>query len=219
MIAPAMNTGPQERLSYRDLARQQAQVERSISLKDFSRLSAISGVDTDAQSEISVSLEFYQNTEDEPCVRGSASVALELLCHRCAESVVFPLQAHWDVVFVDEVSTDAQTIATKAEHKDVVSVEGPAVSVVEIAEDELLLALPERLCRSEPCELMPELAYPAQGARAGKPEVTADTGASSDSGSQPGTRKAFAGLADMIADKDSEQNTQPGSGQSDDDAS
>mgnify|MGYP001812899452 CR=1 FL=1 len=216
MIAPAMNTGPQERLSYRDLARQQAQMQRSITLQDFSRLISVAGEGTDADTPVAVWLHFYQDVDGEPCVRGSASVALELLCHRCAEMVQYPLEAQWDVMIVDEAGSDAAAIAIKAEHRDLFSAEGTTVAAVEIAEDELLLALPERLCRSEPCGLMPELAYPAQGVV----EEQLDAGQrGSDAGdSATGTRKPFAGLADMLANADDSGEEQAASGQIDDDA-
>jgi uncharacterized metal-binding protein YceD (DUF177 family) len=211
-----MNTGPQERLSYRDLARQQAQVERSVSLQQFSRLNALAGAGTDPQTRVSVLLDFYQDADGEPCVRGSASIALELLCHRCAELVVYPLEARWDVVIVDEAGSDAATVAMKAAHADLLSVAGGTVSAIEIAEDELLLALPERLCRTEPCGLMPELAYPAQGVVEAEPEAAAVAGDGNDAESRSGTRKPFAGLADMLADEDVTNKKQAGEGRGDD---
>jgi uncharacterized metal-binding protein YceD (DUF177 family) len=48
-----------------------------------------------------------------------------------------------------------------ADDHDVLIVSGDGVTVPEIVEDELILALPERLCVEEPCPHSPGLAFPA----------------------------------------------------------
>lgn len=201
MIAPAMNTGPEERLSYRELARQQARLERVISLHRFSRLYDLAGSDTDREAGVVSVFEFYLDEQQWPCVRGSAQTTIELLCHRCAEMVQYPLDAQWDVCIVDESVVDEPTLALLAENRDLLSVDGTSVSAVEIVEDELLLALPERLCRSEPCELMPDLAYPADSGTQASQEDAAPDGVSDEPSPR---RKPFAGLAELIADQQRE---------------
>jgi len=175
MIAPAMNTGSEDCLSFRDLARQEARISRSIDLAEFSRLHRLLEFDPAAEKTqdpatddsraaatgsgpaVRVELEFRLDDESLAWVDGQASVAMSLLCNRCAEAVVFPLTARFEVCIVaDDVVAD-----TLADSRDVLVASGPTISIVEIVEDELLLALPERLCLEEPCSRMPALAYPA----------------------------------------------------------
>ena len=209
MIAPAMNPGPEERLSYRELARQQARLERVISLHKFSRLHSLAGHGSDPETGVGLAIEFYVDDQQWPCVRGSAQTTIELLCNRCAEMVQYPLEANWDVCIVDETVVDEQTLSVLAESRDLLSVDSASVSAVDIAEDELLLALPERLCRSEPCELMPDLAYPAD-AKAEQPEVADQAG-----GDEAQRRKPFAGLADLMAEQQTSSSADDSSRQDD----
>jgi uncharacterized metal-binding protein YceD (DUF177 family) len=68
------------------------------------------------------------------------------------------LQAEFKLCIV----SDEVTAERFAEARDVLVCRGSSLSLAEVVEDELLLALPERLCQSEPCERMPELDYPDQ---------------------------------------------------------
>ncbi len=162
MIARAMNTGPAERLSFRELARQGAQLERACALSQFERLTAAIVAEEDRSVDdatVRVDLVFRLDEAGRVRVDGSAALATELLCHRCAELVAFPLQAAFSLCLVAEA--EARELA---EQFDVLVVAGKEISVPEIVEDELLLALPENLCRDEPCERLPALAYPADEA-------------------------------------------------------
>ena len=64
------------------------------------------------------------------------------------------------------IVSDEGTAEQFAEARDVLVCRGSSLSVAEVVEDELLLALPERLCQSEPCERMPQLDYPDQAVNA-----------------------------------------------------
>ena len=79
-----------------------------------------------------------------------------MVCNRCAEIVSYPLTCAFAVCLVGE-----SRASELAETRDVLVVSGPDVSIAEIIEDELLLALPERLCAEDPCERLPRMAYPA----------------------------------------------------------
>jgi len=160
MIARAMNTGSADCLPFRELAGREARISRSISLREFSRIwslveaEASSATDTD----VHVELGFHIDPEGFPWVSGSAEVPVELLCHRCAETVGHNLRAAFELCIVsDEVSAEQF-----AEARDVLVCPGSSLSVAEVVEDELLLALPERLCQTEPCDRMPQLDYPDQ---------------------------------------------------------
>ena len=162
MMAPARNTGSEARLAYRDLARKKVRISRSVDLIDLGRVRALldepAGADeATANRCVAVELQFRLDDEGLVWVQGEASTALTLFCNRCAEDVDFPLSARFELCIVaDEASADAL-----ADSRDLLVAEGPTVSIADVIEDELLLALPERLCAEDPCERMPELAYPA----------------------------------------------------------
>lgn len=169
MIAPAMNTGPEDCLAYRDLARQGGRIQRSVKVTELPRICALLEPDPSASQpkqrhetsppDIKVDLKFRLDDDALVWVEGQAEGSLSLLCHRCAERVDFPLCARFDLCIVAQESVARQY----AHSRDLLMVEGSSVTVAEIIEDELLLALPEWLCSTEPCERMPALAYPAEG--------------------------------------------------------
>jgi uncharacterized protein len=169
MIAPAMNTGPEDCLAYRDLARQEGRIQRSVKVTELPRICALLDPDPSVSPlkqpheicppDIKVDLKFRLDDDALAWVEGQAEGSLSLLCHRCAERVEFPLCARFDLCIVAQESVAQQY----AHSRDLLMVEGSSVTIAEIIEDELLLALPEWLCSSEPCERMPALAYPAEG--------------------------------------------------------
>lgn len=170
MIAPAMNTRPEEALPYRDLARLEARITRQISLEDLPRLSTLMA--DDVCQPLNVVLAFAETTEGRTRVCGEVSGNITLVCNGCAEPVSHELALGFDCLII---ASEALAVELGGE-ADVVIADGPEVTVARIVEDEILLALPERLCSSEPCERAPVLDYPA--ATAGEPaarEPTAGT--------------------------------------------
>jgi uncharacterized protein len=163
MIAPAMNTGPEDRRSYRELARQQVRIQRSIDLQHLSRLQALVDAESDRNPRVAVDIEFHVDSEGLPWVTGTVQVELDLLCLRCAEVVDHPLSAAVNLCIVNEDETDAAELSRLAEDRDLLVVTSPTLDLAEVVEDELLLAMPERLCSSDPCERMPALDYPIAG--------------------------------------------------------
>ena len=75
---------------------------------------------------------------------------------------------------------------------DVVVVESPNVNVVELVEDELLLALPDRVCVDDNCPHMPSMWYAGDG----KPT---DVEAVAERDVDDTRRFPFAGLKDAMA--------------------
>lgn len=174
MIAPAMNTRPQETLSYRDLAKQQARVSRQIELQELSRLENLV-VRVEDNATLEVTLQFSLDPRGLSRVEGVVSGSLLLNCHGCAEDLPFSLSLPFGC-FIAEGEALAAKVANSGDSDlpdDVLVVQGTEVTIAAIVEDELLLSLPERLCVEEPCPRAPHLDYPAEqtGGAAEEPET------------------------------------------------
>ena len=165
MIAPAMNTRPDERLSYLDLARQGARVERRLAPEELPRLSSIARV----LQPVDVVLEFARDELGRARVTGRVETRVQATCQRCLQDVERTIGARLALLVVSE--HEARQLGGEL---DVHTVEGGSVSCAGLVEDELILALPERLCRDEPCAFAPALSYPATDT--GKARETAGDG-------------------------------------------
>ncbi len=178
MIAPAMNTRPQETLSYRDLARQQARISRPVSLKTLPRLhELVEQVLQENPAEATrerrngaafvVDLQFRVDARGFCRVTGELTGQLPLNCNGCAEVLDHPLAMSFACIIVetealaDGLVEDGRSGGDTSPTEDVLVAGGTEVTVAQIVEDEILLNLPERLCLTEPCERAPALAYPA----------------------------------------------------------
>ena len=185
MIAPAMNTRDDEALSYRDLAKQGARVERQIRVSSLQRLAQIVGQDT----AVIVSLEFRFDDFSEVRISGQADASLDLQCQRCAQELSYPLHAEFDLCVI--VGEDRARVAnqTRVAAGDLlVTSSATQLTVAEIVEDELLLKLPDALCMELPCPRAPRLDYPTP-LEAGR-VMAAETA------------KPLAGLAELIDSAD-----------------
>lgn len=158
MIAPAMKTRPQEALLYRDLAKQKAHISRQTDLSRLPRLDELAG----ESGQLNVELGFDLDPEGRSAIAGTIGGALELTCNRCAELMTHEFELRFRCIVVDS----DQLAAELGGRTDVLLVEGDRISVEELIEDEILLSLPERLCRATPCEYAPGLEFPADEAQA-----------------------------------------------------
>lgn len=178
MIAPAMNTRPQEVLLYRDLARQQARISRRLDLTALPRIMAlvdaldgadVSAAGVDNEPTFEVVLQFAVDASGFSRVEGELSGQVPLNCNGCAEVLLHQMRLTFGCVIAeteaiaDGLVDDGRMGESSPLIADVLVANGTEVTVAQIVEDEILLNLPERLCTSEPCERAPELAYPAQG--------------------------------------------------------
>jgi uncharacterized protein len=155
-MPPAMTTPSDERLAYANLARQGARFERRLSAASLARLSELAP----GRDAVEVDLEFRVDGSGRPWVRGRARLVVDAACQRCLERFEYGLAVDFDLCILHE----GAEVSEVAEGIDVLVAEGDTVSFADIVEDELLLGLPERLCREEPCPYAPALAYPAAGA-------------------------------------------------------
>lgn len=217
MIAPAMNTRPQEALSYRELARQQAQISRQISLTALPRLRELvalvapveqtdaaevesaAGVETVVGSEpaaFAVTLRFSVDDRGFSRVEGELSGRIVLNCNGCAEILAYPLDLSFACIIAeseavaDTLVDDARAAGEFLQSEDVLVANGSEVTVAQIVEDEILLNLPERLCSSDPCERAPELAYPSASGSPDGARTEADENAGSRGGDENDERNS-----------------------------
>ena len=201
MIAAAMNTRPQEALSYRDLARQQARISRRVSLDALPRLEELVEASESAAAEgdragFDVVLQFSIDGRGFSRVEGGLSGQIALNCNGCAESLTHTLELNFACVIAESEAVAAGLVENSRSAgeaqlvEDLLVANGTEVTVAQIVEDEILLNLPERLCTSNPCERAPILAYPAEG------EETAAVTAASET-EQTGEENPFSVLAEL----------------------
>jgi len=86
-------------------------------------------------------------------VQGDLTVTMEATCDRCLESVVFPLQRRFDLVYMPAADTNAG--GEKEIHHAGIEVgyyEGSRLALNDILREVVLLALPMQLVCSEACK-------------------------------------------------------------------
>ncbi len=207
MIAPAMNTRPQEALPYRDLARERARISRCIRTRDLERLRkvVVEDVVPEPDARLRVGLEFHRTSSGLTRVRGRVTGTIGLTCNGCAEALAHNLDLPLNCLIV---ATEAMATRVGAEAgargalEDLVVAGGEEVTVAQIVEDEVLLSLPERLCGSEPCQRLPGLDYPAAAGAAAREEDA--PGLEAEPGGPAGTergRNPFSVLAELTIQK------------------
>lgn len=153
MMAPAMNTRPDERLPYLELARQGARVVRSVQPAELTRLNDIAP----GRGALQVEMAFHRDQDGRPWVSGSARVVLAPTCQRCLEQFDYDMEAGFSLCIV----RNPELASTLAEEVDVLMADDDSVTIADVVEDELILSLPERLCTQTPCPYAPALVYPA----------------------------------------------------------
>jgi uncharacterized protein len=156
MMAPAMNTHPDEPLPYLELARQGARVVREFPAEKLERLADVAP----GRGTLHLDMRFSMDGDGRPWVAGTAEVSVAATCQRCLGSFERPMSAAFELCIVRNPDT-ASELAAEA---DVLMLETDALTLAQVVEDELLLELPERLCDSEPCPHAPALEFPAPDA-------------------------------------------------------
>ncbi len=92
-----------------------------------------------AEGEVDVSLAFGIDADHTRYIRGSYSAALQLVCQRCMEAMVFPLR---QTVRLGMVTGEAGKADLLPGHYEPLIIEEDSLNLVELVEDEILLALP-----------------------------------------------------------------------------
>lgn len=104
------------------------------------RLRRLAEVLADRQGEVEVRLEFEREPRSRSVVRGSIRGVLRLTCQRCLQ----PFELALDLpVHLVVVRSDAEAERLAAEEDPLLVGDAQALSLAELVEDELLLALPQ----------------------------------------------------------------------------
>jgi uncharacterized protein len=118
------------------LARKGQEYRVQLPLKDLARLGKVL---SDTDGHVDVSIEIGTDDEGIPNISGMVEGTLHINCQRCLEPMPLEIKTRFrlGLVYSEEQGE------TLPEHYDAMLVEDSEVSLLEIIEDELLLALPQ----------------------------------------------------------------------------
>lgn len=167
----------------RRLASQGGRFSGTVKLGDFPRLS---GALMDTTGTAEFSLEFYRDNRKRARIRGQIQADLVLECQRCLGAMVVPVSAVLDLAVV-QVPEEAERLP---ESCDPVWVEEDTLRLLDLVEDELILAIPQ-VPRHEPDTCRIESNNPTNG-------ETADQEQEDNASDKP---NPFAVLAGFKSDK------------------
>ena len=143
-------------VSPQELARKRGQFIGEIAIAAFPRLRSLVLGD----GVVSVNLKFARDDKGRCVVEGPVAVTLTLECQRCLEPVQRDVRLSVSLCLV---GSDAQAAALTEEVEAFV-LGDDEVSIVELIEDDVLLALPSQVCEDyDECPNRPALSYPADG--------------------------------------------------------
>ena len=140
--------------TYRSLAQKRARVATRLGVDSLQRLADI----CEAVKGIAADLSFDHDGRTRIKVSGRVHCDAQLACHRCEELV----WCHVSSDFASVIAFDEEQAASWSRldpNLDILIVGGANLDVAELVEDELLLALPERVCTDEDCVHIPEMRY------------------------------------------------------------
>jgi uncharacterized protein len=89
-----------------------------------------------ANTRVAVNFEFLRNETGIPVIAGSLETSLELECQRCLKPMEWPLQLEFKLMI------DASDDITGSSDDDTVFSKDGVIDIVELVEDELILAIP-----------------------------------------------------------------------------
>jgi uncharacterized protein len=93
----------------------------------------------DTAGEVAFDLEFFHDEQHRACVRGTVEATLVVECQRCLDAMSLSVQSNLSLAFVEGIDEAGMLPETL----DPVLVENGQISLVDLIEDELLLALPQ----------------------------------------------------------------------------
>jgi len=144
-------------VSPHELARKGGQFTGEIPFVAFQRLESLVG----GCGVVAVALQFEQDDHGRSRVRGRASTAVTMDCQRCLEPVERRIVADIDLRVVGSEGEASET----ANEFEAFVWTGDELSVVELIEDDLILALPNQVCEAyDACPKRPDLRYPREPA-------------------------------------------------------
>ena len=150
----------------------------------------------------------FQLTLDDhgrPRIEGRAKARVKMPCQRCLEGVEIDVGADLGSViwFGDEPPAEWADFDC-----DVIVSESSEMTFAALIEDDLLLALPQQVCRVSDCPRLPVLTYPAEGYTAGSRQAGKARKAGEDALNGPegqvnddladDRQRPFAGLKELL---------------------
>jgi uncharacterized protein len=139
------------------LAEEAAVLERTYELRELARLQEFLA---QPQGVVNASFAFSKLASGRPGARVDVRAAPALICQRCMQGFAFPVEGGSDVEFADD-----EAAAVTDPERELFATRGGLVSLRELAEEELLLALPVAPACSTPatCGQAPELVVESSG--------------------------------------------------------
>jgi uncharacterized protein len=126
-----MAPGLPDRVDYVRLAEEGARIERVYPLEAMPRLRDVLA---DTRGSVTANFEFAKLSTGRPGATVSVKAEVSLTCQRCLQGFAFPVDARSEIEFADSEAVQSQ--------REVYAVSAGLVSLRELAEEELLLALP-----------------------------------------------------------------------------
>jgi uncharacterized protein len=170
-----MAGGPPDLVDCMRLAEEAATLERVYELRDLPRLQDVL---TDPQGRVQVSFAFATTESGRAGVTVAIKAAPMLQCQRCLEGFALPVEARTEIEFAD-----AEIAAAVSGEREPYLLTDGAASLRELAEEELLLALP----------VAPACSAPETCGRA--PRIDGGAGAAT---SAPVMIRPFSALQDLL---------------------
>ena len=151
-------------VSPHELARKRGLFTGEIPIVAFPRLGPLVLGD----ASVSVKLAFTRDDEGRSRVEGRVTLMPILQCQRCLE----PVERGLDIeIHLCVVTSDAQA-AEIAEEIEAFVLSDDDILIVDLIEDDLLLALPSQVCEAyDACPNRPDLSYPVDGPPSGSNEM------------------------------------------------
>jgi uncharacterized protein len=115
---------------------QDARYSGTVALSELPRIRDAVSV---CEGQAEFSLEFGRDEKKRPLIKGYVKADLKLLCQRCLDHLVLPVDATLDLAVI-EVPEEAERLP---EETDPVWVEDGLLRLMDLVEEELLLAIPQ----------------------------------------------------------------------------
>jgi uncharacterized protein len=167
-----MAAGLPDLVDYAVLAREGAVLERVYELRDLPRLEDVLA---EPEGTLNASFAFAKMPSGGVGVRVAIRAVLRLVCQRCVQGFAYPVESGSEIEITRDERSDAE--------REYFEVDGDMVSLSELAEEELLLALP----------IAPVCGKPQNCANAPKFDLGATVQGASDE-----TRRPFGVLQDLL---------------------
>lgn len=146
-------------VSPHELARAGGRYVGEVAITAFPRLSSLVA----GAGAVAIALAFRCDERGRSIVEGSVRMPLTLECQRCLEWVGRVIDVPVRLCLVGSETQAAELL----EEVDAFVLHDDEVSIVELIEDDLLLALPSQVCQAyDECPRRPGFSYPADGSEA-----------------------------------------------------